>query len=130
MVFADCETLAAVPVVKAWEPLVEMVPPPSSISLAPATVELVEIDRVAVGHNQAVKDDGHPPLLAESRRPDLLCFAKDDRSFWDDDVLAVVRIQGIRDKDLDGAGGVAVQAIHQHCVEDRALVYEIGLANR
>jgi hypothetical protein len=34
MVVADCETLAAAPVENAWSPLVEMVPPPSSISLA------------------------------------------------------------------------------------------------
>ena len=28
MVFDDCATLAAVPVVKAWEPLVVIAPPP------------------------------------------------------------------------------------------------------
>ena len=125
MVVADCETLAAVPLVNAWEPLVVMVPPPCVISPAPAitpkaievpkiskvvvvdlvfqpfladlveTVKLVEIDGVTVGHNQAVKYDGHPPLLAEARRSDLLCFAQHDRSFGDDDVLMVVRIQGI-----------------------------------
>jgi hypothetical protein len=32
----DCDTLAEAPVANAWLPLVEMVPPPSSISPAPA----------------------------------------------------------------------------------------------
>ena len=57
------------------------------------TVKLVEIDRVTVRHNQAMKDDGHPPLLAEACRADFLCFAEHDRSFGDDDVLVVMRIQ-------------------------------------
>jgi len=35
-VVADCDTLEATPLVNAWEPLVVMVPPPSSISPAPA----------------------------------------------------------------------------------------------
>ncbi len=36
IVFADWEMLPAVPVVKAWEPLVLIVPPPWVISPAPA----------------------------------------------------------------------------------------------
>src|SRR5713101_7504382 len=58
-------------------------------------VELVEIDGVTIGHNQAVKCDSHPSLLAEARRSNLLRFAQRHRSFGDDDVLTVVRIQGI-----------------------------------
>jgi hypothetical protein len=125
MVFADCETLAAVPLVNAWEPLVVMAPPPCVISPAPANhtqsdrstedfkvvvvhlvlqpflsdlveaVELVEIDGVTVRHNQAVKNDGHSPLLAEARRSNLLRFAQDNCSLGDDDVLVVMRIQRI-----------------------------------
>src|SRR5260370_37367570 len=57
-------------------------------------VELVEIDRVTIWHNQAVKGDSHAPLLAESRRANLLRFAEYKRSLVDDDVLMVVRIQG------------------------------------
>ncbi len=57
------------------------------------TVELVEIDRVPVRHDQAVKDNGHAPLLAKAGRADLLRLPKHDRSLRDDDVLVVVRIQ-------------------------------------
>ena len=99
IVVADCETLAAAPLVNAWEPLVVMVPPPCVISPAPGndtqrdrgsedlevvivdlifqtfladlieTVELVEIDGVTVRHNQPVKNHGHAALLAEACAP-------------------------------------------------------------
>jgi hypothetical protein len=58
-------------------------------------VELVEIDGVTIRHNQAVKGDGHAPLLAKARRSNLLRFAQHHRSLGDNDVLVVVRIQGI-----------------------------------
>ena len=46
-VVADCETLAEAPVANAWEPLVEMVPPPSSISPAPAmTPSAIEVPKI------------------------------------------------------------------------------------
>src|SRR2546422_6435520 len=38
-------------------------------------LELVEIDGITVRHNQAVKNHGHPPLLAEACGSNLLCFA-------------------------------------------------------
>ena len=59
------------------------------------TLELVEIDGVTVWHNQAVENDGHPALLAEACRSNLLCFAQDNRSFGNDDVLMVMRVQRI-----------------------------------
>ncbi len=92
-------------------------------------VELVEIDGVAIGHNQAVKCNGHAPLLAEARRSNLLGFAQNHRSLGDDDVLMIMRIQGIRDKDFDWPYGVSVQAIHQNGVENRAFVDEIRLTD-
>src|ERR1035438_1968224 len=82
------------------------------------TVELVEIDRVTVRHNETMKNNGHPPLLPEPGRTDFLRLPKHDRSFGDNDVLMVMRIQGIRNKDFDRAGGVSVQTIHQYCVEN------------
>jgi hypothetical protein len=125
IVVADCETLPAAPLVNAWEPLVVMVPPPCVISPAPGnhtqsyrgtedlevvvvdlifqsflsdliqTLELVEIDGVAVWHDQAVKNDGHAALLAEAGGSNLLCFAQNNRSLGDDHVLVVVRIQRV-----------------------------------
>src|SRR5580704_3616255 len=38
------------------------------------TLELVEIDGVAVWHKQTVKNHGHSPLLAEARRSNLSCL--------------------------------------------------------
>ena len=59
------------------------------------TLELVEIDGVAVWHNHAVKNDGHSTLLAEARRSNLLCLPQNNRSLGNDDVLVIVRIQRI-----------------------------------
>ena len=56
-------------------------------------LELIEIDGVTVWHNQAVKNHGHPALLAEARRSNLLRFAQNNRSLGNDDVLMIVRIQ-------------------------------------
>ena len=44
---ADCETLADAPVANACEPFVEMIPPPSSISPAPAiTPSAIEVPKI------------------------------------------------------------------------------------
>jgi hypothetical protein len=58
-------------------------------------LELVEIDGIAVRHNQAVKNNGHSPLLAEACGSNLLRFAQDDCSFGNEDALMVMRIQRI-----------------------------------
>jgi hypothetical protein len=145
---ADCETLAAVPLVNACEPLVVRVPPPCVIWLAPATtpksdrstkdfkvvvvylvlqsflanlvktVELVKINRIAIRHNQAVKDDSHPPLLAEARRTNLFRFPEDDGPVRDNDVLVVMRVHRVRDEHFDGAYRISVKAIHQNGIEN------------
>ena len=60
-----------------------------------SAVELVEIDGVAVWHNQAVKNDRHPALLAEAGRSNLLRFTQNNRSLGNDDVLMIVGIQRI-----------------------------------
>src|SRR6202020_147409 len=56
-------------------------------------LELVEIDGVTPRHNRALKNHGHPALLTEARRSNLLCFAQDNRSLGNDDVLMIVRIK-------------------------------------
>ena len=43
----------------------------------------------------ALRVNGHPPLLTEACRANLLGFAKDDGSLGNEDMLTVVRIQGI-----------------------------------
>src|ERR1700678_228587 len=91
-------------------------------------VELVEIDGVTVRHNQTVEGDGHASLLAEARRSNFLRFAEHHGSFGDNDVLAVMRIQGIGNKDLDRSNSVSVKSIHKHRIEHRTFVNEIGLA--
>ena len=59
------------------------------------TLELVEIDGVTIRHNQAVKNHGHPALLAEARRSNLLRLAQNNRSLRNDHVLMIVGIQRI-----------------------------------
>src|ERR1035438_3224681 len=93
------------------------------------TVKLVEIDGVPVRHDETVKDDGHPPLLPKARRANLFSLAKNYGSLGDDDVLAVVRIQGFGNEHFDRSGRVAVQAIHQDRVENRTLIDEIRLSS-
>src|ERR1700691_1296624 len=93
------------------------------------TLELVEIDGVTIRHNQAVKNDGHPALLAEARRSNLLCFAQNNRSLGNDHVLMIVRIQRILDKNFDRSNGISIQTIHENSVENGALVDEIGLTD-
>src|ERR1035438_6551328 len=59
------------------------------------TLELVEIDGVTIRHKQTVKNHGHPPLLAEACRSNLLRLAQNNRSLGNDHVLMIVRIQRI-----------------------------------
>src|SRR5713226_6824813 len=70
----------------------------SSLTDLVEAVELVEIDGVAVRHNQAVKNNGHSPLLAEACRSNLLCFTENHCPLGNDDVLMIVRIQRVRDE--------------------------------
>src|SRR5580700_4014671 len=91
------------------------------------TLELVEVDGVAVRHNQAVKHDGHPALLAKARRSDLLSLAQHDRPFGNDDVLMIVRIQRVGDKGFNRTCSISIQPIHKNGVENRSLVDEVGL---
>jgi hypothetical protein len=92
------------------------------------TVELVEVNRVAVRHNHAVEGDGHTALLSESRHTDLLGLPQHDRSVRDKDMLVVVRVDGIRDKHLDRANGIAVQTIHQNRIQRHAFIDDVRLA--
>src|ERR1019366_4143805 len=58
-------------------------------------VELVEIDGITVLHDQTMKHNGHPALLAEACGSNLLCFTQNNRSFGNDDVLVIVRIHRV-----------------------------------
>src|SRR5579885_532686 len=62
--------------------------------------ELVEIDRIPVRHDKAVKEHGEP-LLAEG--VDLIGFAQNLRARRNQDVLPVVGIDIVGDKTVDGA---------------------------
>ena len=62
------------------------------------TVKLVEIDGVAIRHQHAVEGDGKA-LLAEAG--DLLRIAEDERAFRDQNMLAVLAVDGIRDHHFD-----------------------------
>src|ERR1017187_2438636 len=67
-------------------------------SLLPDLIEalkLVEIDGIAVRHNQTVENDGHPALLTEARRSNLLCFTENYCPLGNDDVLTIMRIQRV-----------------------------------
>ena len=77
-----------------------------------------------------MEGNGHPALLPKAGRADLLGLAQHDRSIGNDDMLVVVRVDRIRDKHLDRADGIAVQPVHQHRIQRRALVDNIRLAGR
>src|ERR1035438_8588450 len=61
--------------------------PQSFLSDLVEPVELVEIDGITVRHDQTMKHNGHPALLAEACGSNLLCFTQNNRSFGNDDVL-------------------------------------------
>ncbi len=90
-------------------------------------VKLIKVHAVAVRHDETVEDNGHAPLLAEAGSSDLFRFAENHCALWDEHMLAVVRIQGIRYQHLYRACGVPIQAIHQNRVKDSTLIDEIGL---
>ena len=54
------------------------------------TMELVEVNRVSVRHDHAVKNDGHSALLTETGRTNFLGFSEHDRAVGDKHMLAVV----------------------------------------
>src|SRR5579885_158190 len=80
--------------------------------------ELVEIDRIPVRHDKAVKEHGEP-LLAEGA--DLIGFAQNLRARRKQDVLPVGGIDIVGDKTVDGAGETPIEPVHEHGVDNRAL---------
>jgi len=72
------------------------------------------------GHGEA--------LLAEAG--DLLHVAEDERAFGDEQVLAVLAINGVRHHDLQWSGKLPIKPIDQHRVDGCALKDDEGLAVR
>src|SRR5665213_2504825 len=91
-------------------------------------VELVEVNAVPVRHQQAMESDGDSPLLAESGGADLAGLAQHNRSLGNEDVLVVVRVDGIRYEHLHRPYSIAVKSIHQHRIERESFIYDVGLA--
>src|SRR5258708_26095705 len=89
------------------------------------TVELVEIDGVAVWHQQTVKGDGEA-LLAEAGN--LLHLAEDESAFGDQQVLPVLTVDGVGDHYLQRPGELTIKTVDQYRVDSRALKDDIGLA--
>ena len=84
---------------------------------------------IAVRHNQTVKGNGSPALLAEPGTADLAGLAQHDRFFWNEYVVMVAGIYGIRRKYLNRADRIAIKPIHQNCVERQTLINYIRLAH-
>ena len=91
------------------------------------TVELVEVDGVAIRHQQAMKGDGEA-LLAEAGN--LLRIAEDECALGDQHVLAVLAVDRIGDHDFDRSGKFAVEPVNQHSVDGDPLEDDEGLAMR
>src|SRR5579884_2428614 len=87
--------------------------------------ELVEIDRIPVRHDEAVKEHGKP-LLAEG--VDLIGFAQNLGASRDQDMLPVVGIDIVGDEAIDRPGETPIQPIHEHGVDDRAFEEDVSLA--
>src|SRR5665213_2637426 len=75
-------------------------------------VELVEVNAVPVRHQQSMEGNGNPALLADPGAADLAGLAQHDRSLGDEDVLVVVRVDGVRYQHLHWSYGVAVKPVH------------------
>jgi hypothetical protein len=91
------------------------------------TVELVEIDGVSIGHQQAMEGDGEA-FLAETTH--LLRLTQNERAFRDEKMLSVLAVDRIRDHHLQRPGKLPVQTIDQNRVNGRALEDDIRLAVR
>jgi len=76
-----------------------------------------------------VKGDGNPPLLPEPRCADLSGFAQHNRSFGDQYMLVVMRVDGGSNHHLHWPNRIAVQAVHQDGFKNRSLIDDIGLAD-
>ena len=92
-------------------------------------MKLIKIDRIAVGHDHAVKDYGQTALLAESDGTDLTSFSKNDGPIRDKHMLAVVRVDRIRDQHLHRTYLITIKPIHKHRIHRQALIDHVRLAN-
>ena len=75
------------------------------------SLELIEADGIAVGHQDAMEDD-RETRLAEG--VDFLGFTKQLRACGNEQMLAVVRVNVRREQALDGAGKAPIEAIDQN----------------
>ena len=89
------------------------------------TVELVEIDGIPIRHQHPVEDDGKA-LLAEAG--DFLRIAQNESALRDKHMLAVLAVDRIGHHDFDRPGKLAIETVHQGCVDGRTLEEHIGLA--
>ena len=74
------------------------------------TMKLIEVDTIAIGHEQAVKDHGEPAL---SKTIDGFDLAEHKTTLRNEDVLSIVGIDGVRNHDLHRTGEVPIQAVDQ-----------------
>ena len=93
------------------------------------TVELVEVHAVSVRHQQTVESDSYPALLANPGTANLASLAQHNRSVGNENVLMIVRVDGIRYEHLHRPHRVAVKPIHQYRVERQSFVDHIRLAH-
>lgn len=89
------------------------------------SLELVEINRVAIRHDHSVKHNGHAALLPKSCRSDLSGFAEHDGAFRDQHVLAVVRVDRVGNEHFHRSRRVAIEPIHQNCIQRCSLIDHI-----
>ena len=87
--------------------------------------ELVQAQRVAVGHDDAVEENGKP-FLAEAVH--LLDFPEHTGTLRDEEVLAVVGVDIGGHHAVDRAGEVGGQAVGENGLQERALEEPVQVA--
>src|ERR1700733_1923248 len=89
------------------------------------TVELVEIDGVAIRHEQPMEGHGKTFLAQTSN---LLDVTEDERALGDQEVLPIMAVHRVSDHDLQRPSELTIETICEYGVDGRALENNIGLA--
>ena len=96
--------------------LIHLIPQAGVADLVQAR-ELIEAVGAAIRHQQSMEGHGQPCLAERLHR---LWSRRDTRTRRNDDLLAAVRIDRVRDQAVHRCGAAAVEPIGQHRVDDRA----------
>src|SRR5580704_15394548 len=82
--------------------------------------ELVEVDRISIRHQHAMKDHCHTTLLPKAGGTDFSGLPQNDRTLGDEHVLHVMGVDRIRHQYFDGPDSVTIESIHEDAIDGGA----------